>query len=176
MAEQILYLAGLVDDSIVDGPGMRLTIFTQGCPHHCEGCHNPQTWPMSGGQATPIAELLQRIEKNPLCSGVTISGGEPLAQIAACAAYAEGAKALGKSVWLYSGYTWEEILAMPDDDGALNRLLAATDVLVDGRFEMARRNLQLTFRGSDNQRLIDVAATRKAGTVTLWTNSYGSIV
>ena len=161
-----LRLAGTENDSIVDGPGIRFTIFVQGCPHHCPGCHNPQTHDFSGGTLTDTGELLKKIEENPLLDGVTFSGGEPFCQPEACRALAEAARDLGLSVWCYTGYTWEKL--MQEADPARLALLDAVDVLVDGPFILAQKSLELKFCGSRNQRLIDVKKTRQAGQVTLW--------
>ncbi|NLG24415.1 MAG: anaerobic ribonucleoside-triphosphate reductase activating protein [Clostridiales bacterium] len=153
-------IAGLADDSIVDGPGLRFTVFTQGCPHRCEGCHNPETHDFLGGRDEDTQAILRRIAANRLLSGITLSGGEPFAQAAACAHLARGARALGLNVWIYSGYTFEQLLAGPADWRAL---LEECDVLVDGRFELALRSLSTPYRGSKNQRLIDLPASLSAG-------------
>lgn len=168
-----LYLAGLQEDSIVDGPGMRLAVFTQGCPHHCPGCHNPETWP-TGGVAWRVEELLDKIRHNALCGGLTLSGGEPLAQAASCAQLAQGAKEAGRNVWLYSGYTWEDIQRMMDEEEAVKRLMQHVDVLVDGPFMLAERDLTLLFRGSRNQRLVDVPGSLQSGALRLWESTYGN--
>ena len=106
----MLRIAGTIPESIVDGPGFRFALFTQGCPHHCPGCHNPQTWPFEGGEDIDIEEIYQKIKSNPLIKGVTFSGGEPFCHSAACAELAEGAHRLGLNVWCYSGYTFEELV------------------------------------------------------------------
>ena len=153
-------VAGIANDSIVDGLGLRLTVFTQGCPHRCPGCHNPQTHDFGGGSEGDTAEIVARIRKNPLLDGVTLSGGEPFCQPEACAEIARAARALGLNVWGYSGYTYEELLQGTEAQKALLREL---DVLVDGRFELEKRSLECRFRGSSNQRLIDVPASLEAG-------------
>ena len=160
-------IANLVSDSIVDGPGLRFTVFTQGCPHHCPGCHNPDTHDPAGGQEIAVEELAGRLFANPLTDGLTLSGGEPFDQAAECAALARLAREKGLNVWTYTGYTWEILTAagQPDWDA----LLAETDVLVDGPFVAAQKSYDALFRGSTNQRLIDMAATRAAGRVVLWT-------
>lgn len=157
---------GTVNDSIVDGPGLRFAVFTQGCPHRCPGCHNPQTHDPAGGRTADTGELIARMRENPLLSGLTLSGGEPFSQPEACLALAEGARALGLDVWVYSGYTYEALL---ERGAAARALLDACDVLVDGPFLQAQRSLELKFRGSRNQRLIDLNATRASGGVRLWT-------
>ena len=152
-------VAGIVDDSIVDGPGFRLTVFTQGCPHDCPGCHNPETHPFDGGKIMDTGAIVKMLSENPLLDGVTLSGGDPFCQIAPCAEIARAAKEIGLTVWAYSGWTFEELLARPD----AMPLLETVDVLVDGPFVLAQRTLELRFRGSRNQRLIDVPASLAAG-------------
>ena len=159
-------IAGTVNDSIVDGPGYRYTIFTQGCPHHCPGCHNPQSHDFEGGRVVDTETILRQVRENPLLDGITLSGGEPFCQPEACRALAEAAHDLGMSVWCYTGYTWEKL--MQEADPARLALLEAVDVLVDGPFILAQKSLELKFCGSRNQRLIDVRKTRQAGQVTLW--------
>lgn len=158
-------IAGTVNDSIVDGPGFRFAVFTQGCPHHCPGCHNPQTHDFAGGRDADTGEILAQIRENPLLDGLTLTGGEPFCQSAACLELAKGAHAAGLNVWSYSGYTFEELLRGDDPQRAL---LENIDVLVDGRFRIERRTLECRFRGSDNQRLIDVPKSLAAGRAIEW--------
>ncbi|MBR3020390.1 MAG: anaerobic ribonucleoside-triphosphate reductase activating protein [Clostridia bacterium] len=160
-------LAGIVDDSIVDGPGLRFSVFTQGCSHHCPGCHNPETHDPMGGHEEDTEALVARMKKNPLLSGITLSGGDPMEQGAPCAELAKAAHGLGLNVWTYTGYTWEQLLQENDPDKMA--LLRETDVLVDGPFLLNQRSLELNFCGSKNQRLIDVPASLRSGSVTLWT-------
>lgn len=161
-------LFGLVNDSIVDGPGFRLSIFTQGCPHHCPGCHNPESHPFTGGTVTSLDEITQKFTSNPLLSGITLTGGEPFCQPEPCAELARRARAHGLTVWAFSGYTYEQLTAKAADEPAVADLLSLLDVLVDGPFLLGERSLELDFRGSRNQRLIDMPATRAAGKVVLW--------
>lgn len=160
-------IANTISDSIVDGPGLRLTVFTQGCPHRCPDCHNPETHDPAGGREAELAELIALLDANPLLQGLTLSGGDPFLQAEECAKLAALAHGQGKNVWTYTGYTWEILTAAgrPDWDA----LLAETDVLVDGPFVAAQKSYDALFRGSTNQRLIDMAATRAAGKVVLWT-------
>ncbi len=159
-------VAGTVSDSITDGPGLRFAVFLQGCPHRCPGCHNPGTWASDGGTEISADELSEKLDGNPLADGLTLSGGEPFCQAAECAELARLAHGRGKSVWTYTGFTWEQLLDMDDPDR--NALLAQTDVLVDGRFLEEERSYELRFRGSRNQRLIDVPASLREGRVVLW--------
>ena len=148
-------IAGIVPESIVDGPGFRYTVFTQGCHHACPGCHNPETHDPDGGREVPVEHLAEAMGKNTLLDGLTLSGGEPFLQAEPCLYLAEVARALGLNVWAYSGYTYEQLAADPEKA----RLLAACDVLVDGPFVLAERTLEKRFRGSRNQRVIDVTKT-----------------
>lgn len=157
-------LAGLVNDSIVDGPGLRLAVFAQGCPHHCPGCHNPQSHDFDGGTLRDTAEVIAVMRDNPLLDGITLTGGEPFAQPEACAEVARAAHAAGLGVWCYSGYTFEQLLA---GNAEQRRLLEAVDVLVDGPFLLEQRSLELRFRGSANQRILDVPASLTAGQAVL---------
>ena len=149
----MLNLSGIVEDSIVDGPGIRCTIFCQGCPHHCEGCHNPETWEFSCGTEMAVERIVEIVRSNPLCRGVTFSGGEPFAQAAGYAKLAKLLKAQGYEVASYSGYTFEQLLKGNRDQ---RNLLEAIDILIDGPFILAQKTLEAPFRGSRNQRIIDV--------------------
>lgn len=159
-------LSGVTGDSIVDGPGIRLTIFTQGCPHHCPGCHNPQTHDPNGGSWGDTEDILQAAAENPLLDGITLSGGDPFMQPVPCLALAEGAHRLGLNVWTYTGYTWEAL--WEENDPEKLALLNETDVLVDGPFLLAERSLELRYKGSKNQRTIDVKKSLETGEVVLW--------
>lgn len=161
-------MAGIVRESIVDGPGIRFTIFCQGCPHKCEGCHNPETHDFNGGNDVSIDRILQEIDKNPLLAGVTFSGGEPLCQPEAFSVLAKKVKERGLDVTVFSGFTYEEILKMSDENEAVNSLMSNTDILIDGQFIIAEKDLTLQFRGSRNQRVIDLNRTRDAGEIVLW--------
>ena len=158
---------GTVNDSIVDGPGYRYAIFTQGCPHACPGCHNPQTHAFDGGRVVDTDALIAQFSANPLLDGITLTGGDPLCQPAACLELAQAAHARGLTVWAYTGYTWEALLEENDPDRMA--LLREVDVLVDGPFLLGQRSLALQFCGSKNQRLICVPPTLATGTLTLWT-------
>ena len=154
-------IAGVTNDSIVDGPGFRLAVFTQGCPHHCPGCHNPETHDSQGGHDADTAEIIAAMQKNPLLAGVTLTGGEPRMQPQACLELARAAHAAGKNVWCYTGFMFETLLKEADPQRLA--LLRETDVLVDGPFLLAQRSLDVRFRGSRNQRLIDVQKSLSLG-------------
>lgn len=156
-----LRVCGLVEESIVDGPGLRFVVFVQGCLHHCPGCHNPQTHALDGGSLMDTADLLARFDENPLLSGITLSGGEPFLQPAPLADLAREVHRRGKDVMVYSGYTYEELLQRAAADDGVRRLLDEADILVDGPYVEGLRNLELTFRGSENQRVLDRQAMQR---------------
>ena len=170
----MLDLSGIVSDSIVDGPGIRTTVFCQGCPHHCEGCHNPETWAFGCGTAMGEEDILQIVRENPLCRGVTFSGGEPFAQAEGFSKLAGLLKEAGYEVASYSGYTFEQLLR---GTKAQRELLGRIDVLIDGPFLLAEKSLEVPFRGSRNQRILDVPASLARGeavciTKGRWTGEY----
>ncbi|MGE5450059.1 MAG: anaerobic ribonucleoside-triphosphate reductase activating protein [Methanomassiliicoccales archaeon] len=159
--EPIIVLAGMTSESTVDGPGIRLTLYLQGCPHHCIGCHNPDTWDEQSGQRLSVNAALDLIAKHltPLHQGITLSGGEPFFQPAASLQLVSGLRTRFPhlNIWCYTGYTYEELLESP--------ILPLIDVLIDGPFIEAERELDLVYRGSKNQRIIAVKASLQAGKV-----------
>lgn len=159
-------IAGIETESIVDGPGYRLAVFTQGCPHGCPGCHNPQTHDAGGGTLRDTGEIIALMGKNPLVRGLTLTGGEPMMQPEPLCLLAEAAKACGMNVWCYTGYTLEALLSENRADRM--RLLGLVDVLVDGPYLSHERSLDLLYRGSRNQRLIDMPQTLAAGEIRLY--------
>ncbi len=156
-----LRVAGRVQDSIVDGPGLRYALFVQGCPYHCEGCHNQKTWDFDGGEEFTPEQIIEEIRSNPLLTGLTLSGGEPACQAAALLPVARFAKQSGLDIWIWSGNTFEKLLELNDPD--VLELLRLCDVLVDGPFILAQRTLALEWRGSKNQRLVDLPKSLAVG-------------
>lgn len=155
---QSIRISGITPESIVDGEGIRYVIFTQGCPHRCVGCHNPQTHSFDGGRLVLIEDILDDISKRKKwIDGITISGGEPFCQADQCGIIAKKAQKLGLTVWCYTGYLFENLYKQ----GA--ELLKHIDVLVDGPFVQDERSLDLNFRGSRNQRVIDIPKSLKEG-------------
>jgi anaerobic ribonucleoside-triphosphate reductase activating protein len=154
-------------DSIVDGEGIRTVIWTQGCPHNCPGCHNPETHDYNGGVLVDVLDIKKEIESCKNQDGITLSGGDPFVQPESCYEIASYAKSLGLNVWCYTGYTYEAILQMALKDDVYMKLLQNIDVLVDGRFMINLRSLSSKFRGSSNQRIIDVNASLASGDVVL---------
>jgi len=160
-------IAGVIRESIVDGPGIRFVVFCQGCPHGCPGCHNPDTHDFDGGYYCDIEKILKAVDENPLLDGVTFSGGEPFCQPEAFYELAVKLKERNLNIVAYSGFTFEELQAMGDKNPAVIKLLQLTDLLIDGKFIEAKRDLTLQFRGSQNQRIIDMKRTLAEGTVIL---------
>ena len=146
----ILRVIDIVDGTSVDGPGLRTSIYFAGCDHRCPGCHNPSTWDFRAGSEMTVDQLMRRIIDNDF--NVTFSGGDPLYQLQPLTALARAVKAAGKTIWCYTGFIYEDLLA----DKKYSELLSLIDVLVDGPFIMSLRDPDLPFRGSSNQRLIDL--------------------
>lgn len=155
-----LRVNGIVEESIVDGPGLRFTVFTQGCPHNCPGCHNPETHDASGGYTVDTRTLFARFALNPLLSGITFSGGEPFRQPAALAGLAAQVHVLGRTVVIYTGYTLEKLHALSRKKPGFQVLLEQADILIDGPYVERLRTLESGFRGSSNQRILDREAIR----------------
>ena len=155
MASDLLRISGIEPESIVDGPGFRYVIFTQGCPHRCPGCHNPQTHPFDGGELADLPRILREIREDPLLQGVTFSGGEPFCQPEPLCAIAREVKAMGRDVVSYSGYTLEQLAELGKQRPAIVELLNLCDFLIDGPYLEEQRDLTLLYRGSANQRLIE---------------------
>ena len=156
-----LRIAGIMRESIVDGPGIRFAVFCQGCPHDCPGCHNPETHDFSGGKVVDTDELFAECTEDPLHDGVTFSGGEPFCQAQPLYVLGQQFKARGLNLMCYSGWTFEQLLEKAKSEEFVAKLLSITDILVDGRFVLEKRSLALKFRGSENQRLIDVQESLK---------------
>lgn len=159
----LLKTAGIINESIVDGPGIRMVVFAQGCSHNCAGCHNPHTHSYDSGELVEIDAILAAVKNNPLLDGITLSGGDPFEQAAACAVLAGEVKKLGLNVITYTGYTYEQLLDLSGQREGYEELLKHTDFLIDGPFVLKEKNLLLKFRGSENQRIIDMNRTRAVG-------------
>ena len=162
---------GIAAQSVVDGPGLRLAVFTQGCPFHCPGCHNPAALDFEGGYEVSAEEILAEFDKNPLLAGITLSGGEPVCQAEALLPIAAAVRERRKDIVIFSGYTFEELLSMSEQDSALSELLALSRLLIDGRFEQAEKDPALRFRGSRNQRVLDLPESLAAGRA-IWAKGY----
>ncbi|MFZ5649782.1 MAG: anaerobic ribonucleoside-triphosphate reductase activating protein [Bacillota bacterium] len=165
--EKIIRLAGITPESVVDGPGIRYVIWAQGCKHRCQGCHSPQTWDFDGGQLRDMDDILDEIKRNKLLKGITLSGGDPLEQAEKFAYIAKRAREWGMDVWCYTGYTFEFILGNMHSRRGWKELLENVDVLVDGRYERDKKDMRLVFRGSKNQRIIDLPRSLNSSGVVL---------
>ena len=163
-----IQVAGITPESVVDGPGIRFVIFTQGCPHHCDGCHNPQTHDPAGGNAMTVKDIQAVIENTKLIRGVTFTGGEPFLQPEPLVMLAEYIRGLGLDIVCYTGFAFEQLLERGKKIPAVLKLLAQIDILIDGPYVAAERDTRLAFRGSANQRLIDVTQSLRLGQVVLW--------
>lgn len=160
-----LRVAGFEKESVVDGPGLRYTIFVQGCLGNCKGCHNPETHDLTEGVLVDIDDIYNDIREHKIVRGVTFSGGEPMLQPAAITELAKRLKSDGYDLWCYTGYLMEDLVRHPNQYGELFKSL---DVIVDGPFIEAEKSMDVLFRGSKNQRLIDVQLTLKLGHVALF--------
>lgn len=157
-------LLDIIEDTVVDGPGFRVSVYAAGCSHHCSGCHNPQSWNLRNGHPVPLDYIIAKITNNPF-SNVTFSGGDPLFQVEGFTQLAQRLKSItSKNIWCYTGFRYEEII----NSKRLSQILPYIDVLVDGRFDPAKRKEGLLFRGSSNQRLINVPASLRSEKVILW--------
>jgi anaerobic ribonucleoside-triphosphate reductase activating protein len=165
--EKTIRLSGIAYESLVNGPGMRRVFFAQGCTHNCKGCFNPDTHDFNGGEERDIDELISDTLKNPILRGVTFSGGDPFEQADKFAYMAKSFKDNGLNVWSYTGYTYEQIIENKDNRKGWSELLNSIDVLVDGRFEKDKKDDKLRFRGSSNQRIIDVQQSLQKGEVII---------
>lgn len=159
--------ADLQEDSIVDGEGIRTVLWTQGCPHHCPGCHNPQTHDFNGGILVDVEDVKDAIDELKGQDGLTFSGGDPFMQPKECAEIARFAREVGLNIWCYTGYTFEQLLALSKKKPEIMEFLKEIDILVDGRFILEKKSYSALFRGSTNQRLIDVKKSLEEGTVIL---------
>lgn len=163
--DEYIRVAGFMKESIVDGPGIRFAIFCQGCPHGCEGCHNPETHDFGGGNLFSIKKIIKAIDENPLLQGVTFSGGEPLCQVRPFLSLAREVKRRNLDLLIYTGYTIEELIERMKEEPELEELLRLSDHLVEGRFVQSLRNLSLSYRGSTNQRIIDLKDFFRTGKI-----------
>ena len=160
---KIRLAAYLQPDSIVDGEGIRTVIWTQGCPHHCPGCHNASTWDFNEGALIDVKDVIEELKTIKNQDGITLSGGDPVCQSDACYEISKAAHEMGLNVWCYTGYTYEMMLTNPK----MRRLLDQIDVLVDGKFIQEEKSYDIYFRGSRNQRIIDVQNSLKENKIIL---------
>ena len=167
---KIRLAASLQPDSIVDGEGIRTVIWTQGCSHHCKGCHNPETWSFDSGYLVDVDSVIEEIDSLTGQDGITLSGGDPFYQVDACTLIAKHCKNKKLNVWCYTGFVYEDLIK----DTKMLELLKYIDVLVDGPFVLNKRSLDLYFKGSSNQRIIDVPNSLKENKIVL-VSKYNSL-
>ena len=165
--ENKIKISGIVKESSVDGPGFRYVVFTQGCPHHCKGCHNPQTHSFDGGSYIDIDTILEDVKKNPLLRGVTISGGEPFMQAKKIAKLLSKIDRKKLSTIVYTGFLYEDLLNNANENNGYMDLLKQADLLIDGKFEEDLMDENLLFRGSSNQRVIKCKESVESGNLQL---------
>ncbi len=158
----MIRVAGIVKNSITDGPGFRYTIFTQGCPHNCFGCHNPESHSFTDGEDFSREKIIEEILEDELLDGVTFSGGEPFMQAQELALLAsEIRRKSNLNIFCFTGYTWDELVEQAKTRPGWDDLLQEIDVIIDGRFEQALKSMDLRFRGSSNQCAVDVKQSLK---------------
>lgn len=161
--EESIRIAGVVRESIVDGPGLRFVVFCQGCPHNCKGCHNPITHDFEGGYDCNIDKILKAIDENPLLDGVTFSGGEPVCQSSNFLSLAKELVKRELNILMFTGYTFDQVIKMAENDKDLKELLSLLDIMIDGPYIESERDLTLQFRGSKNQRILDMKKSLATG-------------
>lgn len=160
-------IAGVVKESTVDGPGFRYVVFTQGCPHNCKGCHNPDTHDFKGGKLVSIDKLVEDINKNPLLKGITISGGEPFMQPKQVYNLISKIDKNRHTIMLYTGFLYEDLLEKAKENEYYLKILENIDVLIDGKFVESLKSEEVLFRGSTNQRAIETKNSIQTGNVVL---------
>lgn len=154
-------------DSIVDGEGIRTVIWTQGCPHNCLGCHNPHTFNYKGGFELEVKDIIKEIKTLELQDGITFSGGDPMEQAEACSVIAKAVKENNLTTWAYTGYTFEELLEKGKSDNSINEFMKYLDIIIDGPFILSEKSFDIYYRGSRNQRIIDVQKSLKQNEIIL---------
>lgn len=163
--DEKIRIAGIIEESIVDGPGIRYVIFTQGCPHNCQGCHNPQTHDFNSGKIVNIEEIVDNINENPLLKGITLSGGEPFMQAKVLSKLIDKISNRNLDIITYTGFKFEDLLNTANEENNFLELLNRTDILIDGKFEEQNKDENLMYRGSSNQRAIDVKSSIQKGKI-----------
>lgn len=165
MEKHLIRLAGIAENSLVNGPGLRKVFFSQGCTHVCKHCFNPTTWSFTGGKLVNMDELIKQVEYESFLDGVTFSGGDPFQQPQSFAYLAEHLHQLGINIWIYTGYTFEELLQLSKTNPYINKMLYNCDVIVDGLFKEELMSDQIMYRGSSNQKIIDVPLSLQKNTI-----------
>ncbi len=168
MEKDKIMLSGIVEESIVDGPGIRYVLFTQGCPHKCKGCHNPQTHDLNSGTYTEIDKIVEDINKNPLLKGITISGGEPFLQATQLSKLISKLDKNKLDIMVYTGFEYEYLINNSNEYNNFKSLIDSADILIDGKFDINLKSDSLPFRGSINQRSIDCKKSIESGNTIIY--------
>lgn len=165
---KLIRLAGIAENSLVNGKGLRKVFFSQGCSHHCEGCFNQHTWEFSGGRMFDMDELVQKVKDEPFLDGVTFSGGDPFQQADKFAYLAKKLHEANINIWAYTGYTFEELMKLAQTNPHIKQMINNVDVIVDGRFMKDKMSENLKYCGSSNQRVIDVKSSLNENKIILF--------
>ena len=165
---KLIRLAGIAENSLVNGKGLRKVFFSQGCSHHCEGCFNQHTWEFSGGRMFDMDELVQKVKDEPFLDGVTFSGGDPFQQADKFAYLAKKLHEANINIWAYTGYTFEELMKLAQTNPYIKQMINNVDVIVDGRFMKDKMSENLKYCGSSNQRVIDVKSSLNENKIILF--------
>lgn len=165
---KLIRLAGIAENSLVNGKGLRKVFFSQGCSHHCEGCFNQHTWEFAGGRMFDMDELVQKVKDEPFLDGVTFSGGDPFQQADKFAYLAKKLHEANINIWAYTGYTFEELMKLAQTNSHIKQMINNVDVIVDGRFMKDKMSENLKYCGSSNQRVIDVKSSLNENKIILF--------
>lgn len=165
---KLIRLAGIAENSLVNGKGLRKVFFSQGCSHHCEGCFNQHTWEFAGGRMFDMDELVQKVKDEPFLDGVTFSGGDPFQQADKFAYLAKKLHEANINIWAYTGYTFEELMKLAQTNPHIKQMINNVDVIVDGRFVKDKMSENLKYCGSSNQRVIDVKSSLNENKIILF--------
>lgn len=165
---KLIRLAGIAENSLVNGKGLRKVFFSQGCSHHCEGCFNQHTWEFAGGRMFDMDELVQKVKDEPFLDGVTFSGGDPFQQADKFAYLAKKLHEANINIWAYTGYTFEELMKLAQTNPYIKQMINNVDVIVDGRFMKDKMSENLKYCGSSNQRVIDVKSSLNENKIILF--------
>ena len=166
-------LSGIATESHADGPGLRYVLFTQGCLHQCPGCHNPESWEINAGKEFSVKQIIRMLkQQKKKIQGITFSGGEPFLQACELAQIALAAHQIGWDVVTYTGYTYEQLIEMGNEDMNILALILESDLLIDGKYINKLQSKDFAFRGSSNQRIIDIAQTQEKKQIVLWQETH----
>ncbi|AIV03439.1 anaerobic ribonucleoside-triphosphate reductase activating protein [Candidatus Malacoplasma girerdii] len=167
MEKHLIRLAGIAENSLVNGPGLRKVFFSQGCRHHCKNCFNPTTWTFDAGKMVDMDQLISQVKNETFLDGVTFSGGDPFQQPEAFAYLGKEIHKLGINIWIYTGYSWEQLMILAKKFPSIQTMIENCDAIVDGRYMEEYMDDYLKYRGSANQRIINVPESLKQNKLVL---------